>query len=95
MTRKLSLQPPKPVFYTYRWMEVQAGDASVENPVILDELSHVKIEDFNASVFLGDGDEIAVSMPAQLVAKSLLVLERVNKLARFDVEDFQRFVLGT
>lgn len=75
-------------------MEVQTGNASIEDSVILNQLAHLEIEDLDARVFLCDGNEIAVSVPAQLVAVAPLVLECVDEIAGFDVENSQRLVLG-
>lgn len=77
-----------------RRVEVEAVDAGVEDPVILDQLAHLQVENLHARVLLRHGDDVVVAVPAQLVSEAFLVLKRVDQLARFDVEDFQRFVLG-
>ena len=77
-----------------RRMKIEAGDARVEDSVILDQFTHLQVEDFHSSIFLGYSDDITVEVPGQLISIAFFVLERVNNFARICVKDFQGFVFS-
>lgn len=75
-------------------MEVQRIDGGVEDSVILDQSARFQVEDLDATILLSNRDDVVVTVPAQLIAEALLVLERVDQLSSLGIVNLQRPVLS-